>query len=225
MTTYQWRSAYDQRARLVSLLQAHPVFARTHPPAPGQFPHDIKLVDPQAVDAATDVDIACVVPGQSTMPYTLGGAGVGKLTLAGQVIILIYVANSPEDMSTADLNNPLMSTADLASDPPVTPESSLTEKLVRSTLLGQLTMNMLQALFSFPVDPTPGDQMWNSLELAPTAMGLHTTFYETPVFHQSKTRVNLRGQMFRPGSNINSPQPNSVQLGTPAGPSGRPSQA
>jgi len=180
MPAQGFRSAFDHRNRLMSLVQSHPLFARATPPLAGQFPRDILPYDPLTVDQAEDIQVCMVVPGQILDNYSLGGAGVGKLTIVASIVILVYVANTPRDTTS--------------------PEDWLTQKLQRETLLGQLTNTLLQAVFSFPVDPTPGNQLWNVLKMAPTALGLHTTFYSTDVFHQSKTRVHLTGQMYRPGS-------------------------
>ena len=178
MTMLGFRSGFDQRDRLVSLMQAHPNFARHNPLRAGEFPHDILPFDPTTVDKTTDVSVCMVVPGQIIDEYSVGPGGTGQITLVGSVLLLIYLFNTPVDMTT--------------------PETWLTQKQQREALLGKYTLSAIQAILSYPVDPTPGDQMWNVMRLAPTALGLHTTYYSTDVFHQSKTRINLHGQMYRP---------------------------
>lgn len=173
-----FRSAYEQRDRLKTLIQAHPSFARHAPLQAGEFPHDIRGTDPGTVDIVTDTDVCLVVPGMNIDAYSLGPGGVGKMTLIGTILLLVYVFNTPATEAT--------------------PETWDAQKEARQILLGQMTLKAIQAVLSYPVDPTPGDQMWNVMKLAPTAMGLHTTFYSTEVFHQSKTRFNLSGQMYRP---------------------------
>lgn len=196
MTMIGFKSAFDTRSRLLSLVQAHPNFARSSPPAAGQFPHDIVPYDVKTVDEKDDVQCCLVVPGQNIEEYSLGPGGVGKMTLMASVLALVYVYIAPVD--------------------PVTVEDVYAETLAREALLGQLTNSLLEAILSFPVDPTPGDQMWNILRLAPTAIGLQTTYYTSNTFHQSKTRLNLFGQMTRPGGAGNT----NGTGNTMAGPSG-----
>lgn len=57
---------------------------------------------------------------------------------------------------------------------------------------GALTMQALEALFHYEVDPTPGDGLWYLMQLAGTP--LQTTYETTATFHLSRTPVNLRSR-------------------------------